>query len=241
MLLNSAKKAISDLYYIFLSYFKFFKKRPFDFTTDFKDALHNAMMIITNYEEIKNNIEILEKYNPVIEQFFYKTRETVGIRMEDLLVKDYFKSDDSARELSTANLPRIIEKALNLKNTIQYYFDFLNYYYSEHSGLQFRYNFIIQNLDQKLNEGKIAITTVAGFKNIRSNFLKLKTEFESLGLFNFGPGEYWYIDIIHFIYKCSKILEFVYLRSSRYEALKELRNDILFKVEKEIISFNKTK
>ena len=161
--------------------------------------------------------------------------------MEDRAVKEYFDDKNNSKHTTSITFANIIQKLILFKQTIQNYYNFLKYYYSEKTGLLFRYDFIINTLDQKLHEGKVDIPTVAGFKKIRESFIKLKSEFESQGLFNFGPDGYWYIDIIQFIYKCCKILEFIYLRSSNYDRLKELRNDILFKIEKEIVAYNKNK
>jgi hypothetical protein len=61
-------------------------------------------------------------------------------------------------------------------------------------------------------------------------------EFEKIGLKGFGNPDLQYIVLIDFIYKICKIVEFYYLRNMKYEDLQVFRNDILFYIEKEVLS-----
>ena len=119
------------------------------------------------------------------------------------------------------------------------YYSFLKYYYNETDGKMFRLNFINDSLKLKLDENKISPEVYNSYDEIRKCFIEYKYYFETTGISGFGPDKMSYYELIDFIYKVCKIIEFYYLRNMKYDILNKLRTEILYIVEREIVSIKK--
>ena len=93
-------------------------------------------------------------------------------------------------------------------------------------------------LSQKLEQEKTTPEVFSGFQDILLKFTDLKKHLEQLGLRNFGPPGFSYIETLEFLLKSSKVLEFFYLRSSKYDDLTQFRSETLHYIEKEFFEFN---
>ena len=91
-------------------------------------------------------------------------------------------------------------------------------------------------MEPVFEEGRISREIFDSYEDIKNTFRDYKNYFESAGLQEFGPERLSYIELLDFTYRVSKIIEFYYLRNMKYELLQNLRNDILFYVEKEIFA-----
>ena len=71
------------------------------------------------------------------------------------------------------------------------------------------------------------------FTGMRTAFCDIKYTYDMNGFEYFGFNGMQYVKLVDFIYKGSKILEYFYLRNSKYEDLQNLRNSILVYIENE--------
>lgn len=234
LMLTLAKRSVSDFYYILSSYSRFFFKKNFVFETDVKSMMDDFIAIFTRY---KNREKILARFlrcNEEILPLFPKSSNQLGWRMNEFAVKEYL--DKSNQVVKIAELNWTVKEGFEYKKTLSNYYSFLKYYYNENDGKLFRLNFISESLKAKLDEGKIPQEVYESYEDIRESFRDYKFHFENSGLLKFGTDGMSYLDLVDFIYRVSKIIEFYYLRNMKYEQLQTFRNDILFYVEKEIFA-----
>lgn len=234
LMLTLAKRSVSDFYYILIAYSRFFFKKNFVFETDAKSIMSYFLAIFTKY---KNREKILKKFvrcNNEISPLFPKTSTQLGWSMNEFAVKEYL--DISSHKVKIAELNWIVKEAYEYKKVLTNYYSFFRNYYSESNGKLFRMNFISDSLRIKLDEGRISREVYESYEEIRKTFIEYKHHFESAGLLEFGPDEMSYMDLLDFIYRVSKIIEFYYLLNMNYDQLQKFRNEIVIYIEKEIFA-----
>lgn len=234
LMLALAKRSISDFYYILNAYSRFFFKKNFVFETDVKSLMNDFIAIFARY---KNRGKVLNRFiqcNDEIMHMFPKSSNQLGWRLNEFAVKEYL--DRSNQVVKIAELNWTVKEGFEYKKALTNCYSFLKYYYNENDGKLFRLNFIRESLKAKLDEGKISQEVYESYEEIRESFRDYKYHFENSGLLKFGPDEMSYLDLLDFIYRVSKIIEFYYLRNMKYEQLQTFRNEIMFYVEKEIFA-----
>ena len=236
LLLTLAKRSISDFYYLISAYCKFFLKRNFIFEKDIKIVLDEIIKIFKIYNVINRDIEIVFQTENEISGLFMKSSNEFGWRMDEFLVKDYFEKSNGPVKI--LELCKTVKSIFEYKKNLLNYYSFLKFYYNENDGKLFRLNFVYQSLKIKLDEKKISKEIFDSFQLIRESFNNYKNQFEVVGLVGFGPEKITYYELLDFIFKLCKMIEFYYLRNNKYEALQLFRNDILFYVEKEMLALN---
>ncbi|HOP61769.1 MAG TPA: hypothetical protein PK358_00325 [Spirochaetota bacterium] len=234
LMLTLAKRSVSDFYYILGSYSRFFYKRNFTFEKDVKNILADFVKILSGYRNTEKLVGKFSEYNDEIKSLFQKSSNQLGWRMNEFAVKEYL--DGSNHVVKIAEFNKIVKAGFEYKKQLTSYYSFLKYYYNENDGKLFRLNFISDSLKSKLEEGRITKDIYDSYEEIRGAFREYKLYFESAGLLDFGPDRMSYSEIIDFIYRVSKIIEFYYLRNMKYDLLQKLRNEILYYLEKEIFS-----
>lgn len=234
LLLTLAKRSISDFYYLISSYCKFFLKRNFNYESDIKLILEEIIKIFKIHHLMNKNIEFFLQTENEISGLFTKSSNDFGWRLNEFSVKDYFEKNNQAVKITELN--RIVKSAYEYKKILLNYYSFLKFYYNENDGKQFRLNFINDSLKAKLDENKISKDVFESYQLIRVSFNNYKYQFETVGLSGFGSEKISYYELLDFIFKLCKVIEFYYLRNMKYETLQQFRNDILFYVEKEIIA-----
>jgi hypothetical protein len=238
LLLGLAKRSVSDLYYLMIAYIRFYKKRTFVFTSDFAEFLSDSIKIFIEYERLPDIMGELTAYSNSLDRFFSKSSNVIGWRLNEFDLRDFLENQrDTLYSLN--NLKRIATEAYNFKKRLKQDHDFLTYYYNHNDGKLYRYNFIVNALSQKLQENRITSEMFEGISIIRHTFILLKQHFEKNGIEWFGPGKMSYYRILEFLYKCCKIIEFIYLRAMEYERLQEFRDELLIPVEKELRQLSK--
>lgn len=233
LLLRLAKRSVSDLYYLMISYVKFYKKRNFNFSTDFAEFLSDAIKIYIEYERLPEMLGEFISYSNLMDKFFSKSSNEIGWRLNEFDLRDFLENQTDTF-YSSNNLKRIVKSAYSFKKKLNEDHNFITYYYNHNDGKLFRYNFIVNALSQKLKKNLITREMFEGLSAIRYNFILLKQHFEKDGIEWFGPDKMSYFRVLEFLYKCCKIIEFIHLRSMEYDILQELRNDILLPVENEL-------
>ncbi len=236
LLLTLAKRSISDMYYILSAYSKFFMKKNFNYEDDIKSLLSEINIIFRKYIITNHGLEYFININNEIKPLFIKSTNEIGWRMNEFAVKDYFERTNHVVKISELN--KIVRSAYEYKKNLLNYYLFLKFYYNENDGKLFRLNFVYDSLKVKLDENKINKDVFESYQIIRESFINYKNLFEKVGLNGFGSEKMSYYELIDFIYKLCKIIEFYYLRNMKYETLQLFRNDILFYVEKEILTIN---
>ncbi len=232
LLLTLAKRSISDFYYLVSAYCKFFYKKNFVYESDISNVLNEFIKIISQQDNFCISLESFIRYQSEISQFFQESSNELGWRLNEYAVKDYFEKDNKAAKVM--EFSRLLKDLFEYKSILRNYYNFLKYYYNETDGKMFRMNFIYESLRQKHDEKKISTDTFRTYENIRGCFIRYRNAFEDAGIKLFGSPDMPYTNVIHFIYKICKILEFYYLRSMKYENLQDLRNEYLVHIEKEI-------
>ncbi len=238
LLLDLAKRSVSDLYYLMIAYIRFYKKRTFSFTTDFAEFLSDSIKIFIEYERLAEMLGELIAYSNSLNRFFPMSSNVIGWRLNEFDLRDFLE-DQRDTLFSLNNLKRIATEAYNFKKKLKQDHDFITYYYNHNDGKLFRYNFIVNALSQKLQENRITSEMFEGISEIRHTFILLKQHFEKNGIEWFGPGKMRYYRLLEFLYKCCKIIEFIYLRAMEYERLQEFRDEFLLPVEKELRQLSK--
>ncbi|PKL18424.1 MAG: hypothetical protein CVV49_06060 [Spirochaetae bacterium HGW-Spirochaetae-5] len=236
LLLTLAKRSISDFYYLISAYCKFFLKRNFNYETDIKIILEDIIKIFSNYNMIENNIQNLADIDEEISSLFSRSSNEFGWRMNEFAVKDYFEKSNQA--LKIAELTKNVRTAYDYKKLVLNYYSFLKFYYNENEGKLFRLNFVHESLKNKLNENKISVDVFDSYVQIRESFISYKNQFEVIGLVGFGSEKITYYELLELTFKLCKIIEFYYLRNMKYESLQIFRNEILYYVEKEMLTLN---
>jgi hypothetical protein len=145
----------------------------------------------------------------------------------------YFDNNKTEIIVYIDNLKKIIASTNVLKNSFKQNYNFLSYYYNDSDGKLFRYNFITHTLSEKLDNKIISPDMYKLFLDIRNNFNEIRECLLSNGLAGFGPSDFNYRMLLEFLFKVCKIIEFYYLRSSKYDNLKEFRTDYAHDIEKE--------
>jgi hypothetical protein len=238
LLLRLAKRSVSDLYYLMISYVKFYKKRNFNFNSDFAEFLSDSIKIYIDYERLPEMLGEFISYSNLMDKFFSKSSNEIGWRLNEFDMRDFLENQTDPF-YSSSNLTRIATSAYSFMKKLKEDHNFITYYYNHNDGKLFRYNFIVNALSQKLKKNLITSEMFEGLSAIRHNFIVLKQNFEKDGIEWFGPHRMNYFRVLEFLYKCCKIIEFIHLRSMEYDKLQELRNEILLPVEKELRQLSK--
>jgi hypothetical protein len=236
LLLTLAKRSISDFYYLVSSYCKYFMKKSFNFESDILILLSEFIKIINQQYVVNKNVDMFITANNRISSLFEVSSNAQGWRMNEFAVKDYLEKGNPF--VMVKEMYNIAKEAFNYKSSLRNYYYFLKYYYNESDGKLFRLNFISESLRVKLNENKISEDVYNSFEEIRLSFNIYKSFFDKTGLSGFGPEKMSYYELLHFIFKLCKIIEFYYLRNMKYNDLQDFRNEIYYYVENEIISIN---
>jgi len=236
LLLTLAKRSISDFYYLISAYCKFFLKKNFNYENDIKIILEEIINVFKDYRLIDNVIKKILSINDEISPLFTKSSNEFGWRMNEFSVKEYFEKSNQAVKIS--ELTKIAKSAYEYKKVFLNYYSFLKFYYNENDGKLFRLNFVYDSLKNKFDENKITYEVFESYQHIRECFINYKNHFEILGLIGFGSEKLSYHEFLELTFKLCKIIEFYYLRNMKYDALQLFRNDILFYVEKEMLTLN---
>lgn len=236
LLLSLAKRGVSDLYYIIMSHDKFNNKKFNSFDDEFKDFCEFLIRHFQGYRNITRNINIFKNTVEFIEKFFQASSSMQGWKVNDNAVKEYLDSKEPA--IHIIELIKIVNAAAQYRKRLKKDFEYMNYYYNNRDGKLFRYNYILDSHRQKLDSGSISQQIYEGLDNIRISFLAVKKFCEDQGLARFGCSDFSYSDLVTFILKTGKIIEFFYLRASRYDDLKNFRNDILYYAQEEFHQLN---
>jgi len=236
MLLTLAKRSISDLYYLVSAYSKFFLKKNFIFETDIKLILKEIIKEFKKNNLLNREIEILLQINDEISDLFTKSSNEFRWRLDELSVRDYFEK--SNQHVKIIELNKIVRTAYQYKKNLLNNYLFLKFYYNENDGKLFRLNFVYESLKVKMSENKISAEVFESYNLIRESFFKYRYQFEVVGLVGFGSEKLSYYELLDFIIRLCKVMEFYYLRNMNYDALQLLRNDILYYTEKEMLTLN---
>ncbi len=235
LLLSLAKRSVSDFYYLMITYFKFYKNINMDFENNFKEFCTDVIDILKEYKKVKAEVEGYIKLKAFIDGFFSKSSNVTGLRLNEFSLKEYMEKESQDGLLNAEKLKRIAFAGYRFKNRVKKNLKFIKYYYNEKDGKLFRYSFIVDSLKNKLREKKITVAVFDGMKNIRGSFLEVKEFIDNKRLEEGGPPLFNYSMMLEFVYKCCKIIEFRYLREQKHEELQNLRNDMLYYVENEMI------
>jgi hypothetical protein len=236
LLLTLAKRSISDFYYLVSSYCKYFMKKSFNFENDIKTLLSEFIKIINQQYVVNKNVDMFITLDRKISSLFEESSNALGWRMNEFAVKDYLEKDNPF--VMVTEMANVAKEAFSYKNSLKNYYYFLKYYYNESEGKLFRLNFISDSLKVKLNDKKISEDVFNSFEDIRLSFISYKSLFDKTGLSGFGHEKMSYYELLNFIFKLCKIIEFYYLRNMKYNDLQDFRNEIYYYVENEIISIN---
>lgn len=234
LILSLAKRSISDSYYLMRAYIKYTCKKSGIDSGDVKSFLTNLYEYFKSYPLSLKKIREFLDYELTISHLFDKSSNRLGWRLDEVQAKSFFDKNNSS--IIVTKLSKIVKEAYKFKNELKERYLFLKYYYSDTEGKEFRLNFIKESLQNKVVENKISESVLIKFNNIYDEFKRYKAQFNTLGLYGFGPEEFMYIDVLQFVYKSCKVIEFYYLRSMQYENLKSFRNEIQLYVENEIFS-----
>lgn len=234
LMLTLAKRSVSDFYYILTAYSRFFYKKNFVFETDVKLMMNDFVTFLTSYKKRDRILKRFLKTKEEISSLFQKSSNQIGWRMNEFAVKEFLDKSDQIVKIAEFNWT--VKEGFDYKKTLMNYYSFLKYYYNEKDGKLFRLNFISESLKTKFDEGRISSEVYETYEEIREAFRVYKFHFEGAGLLEFGPDEMSYMELLDFIYRLSKIIEFYYLRNMKHEQLQIFRNDILYYVEKEIFA-----
>lgn len=232
LLLSIAKRSISDLYYLAAAYTKFYSGREFDFESDFPLFMKEILSQFSRYKNITTTVSIFSSISSKIDVFFTKTSNYTGLRLDENYIK---KNENTLNETNgiISDLAKMLPIAFSIKTKIKRNYDFLKFYYNKDSGRLFRYNYILENMKSKVESGRTKSEVFENFSNMRTAFCDIKYTYDMNGFEYFGFNGMQYGKLVDFIYKGSKILEYFYLRNSKYEALQDLRNSILVYIENE--------
>ncbi|PKL40832.1 MAG: hypothetical protein CVV44_04285 [Spirochaetae bacterium HGW-Spirochaetae-1] len=238
LLLSLAKRAVSDLYYLMMTFRKYYYKLNVVFDEDFLRFCDDLITFFDEYRVMTRNISGFKKTREFLSRFFPVSANKRGWNIDETALKEFFEEEikDEARTL--AELKRTISAAYLYKKKQKKDYEFIKYYYNERDGKLFRYNFVVNSLSQKLIDQKISADVFEGFKKIRENFINLVRNFENRGLQGFGSPDLSYGQLVEFIFKGSLVLEYYYLRTLQHDELQKFRNDVLHYVEEEYNQLN---
>ncbi|MBP8081929.1 MAG: hypothetical protein KAZ87_01875 [Spirochaetes bacterium] len=232
LLLSIAKRSISDLYYLAAAYIKFFTGREFDFESDFPVFMKDILSQFSRYKNITATVPLFSLISSKIDIFFTRTSNYTGLRLDENYIK---KNESMLNEYGglIPDLVKMIPIAFSLKTKMKRNYDFLKFYYNKDSGRLYRYNYISENMKAKAESGQTKKEIFEKFSNMRAAFCDIKYTYDMNGFEYFGFNGMQYGKLVDFIYKGAKILEYYYLRNSKYEVLQDLRNNILVYIENE--------
>jgi len=238
LLLSLAKRSVSDLYYMIISFRKYYYKQGFIFEKDFISFCDDSIKIINEYRKNMTMVLQFSETRNNLALLFPKSSNTIGWKMDEIAVKKYFEDKEEPERYQIINeLKKRVREAIFFKKKLTVDHEYMRYYYNEHDGKVYRYNFITEALKTKLHENQITPEVFERFENIRNSFLEIKRDFDIKGILEFGPEGFTYIETLEFIHKCCKIIEFFYLRSMKYESLQTLRTETLYSIEHEYFSY----
>ncbi|HON78791.1 MAG TPA: hypothetical protein PK544_09895 [Spirochaetota bacterium] len=238
LLLSLAKRSVSDLYYLIISFRKYYYKQGFIFEKDFISFCEDAIKIVNEYSKNMTSVSVFTETRDNYKMLFPKSSNTIGWKMDEIAVKKFFEDKEEPERYQIINhFKKRVSEAILFKKKLKIDHEYVKYYYNEHDGKVYRYNFITEALKIKLHENQIQQDVFDRFENIRNSFLDIKRDFDIKGILEFGPPGFTYIDTLEFIYKCCKIIEFFYLRSMKYESLQALRTETLYSIEHEYFSY----
>ncbi len=234
-MMDMAKQAVSDTYYLFLLYSKYYLNTDLSYE-NMELLLQHISRRLEEYTETMQVINILTKYKKHVDKLFFTTNQKIPWEYDDYRMREFYTVNQGDKILSTVVMSKILEKALTLKDVLKKDYQFLSKYYNTDNGKSFRYRFIVHSMTNKVNSGKISDKIYHTFLEVTSAYQSLYDTFTSNGIGRFG-GEMTmdYADVLEFSYKASKLIEYKYLRSSRYEKLDDFRSDVLLPLEKEIV------
>ncbi len=238
LLLLFAKRAISDLYYLMAAYHKYYNKKNFNFDTDFENFFNDLTSFFDEYKFIIKELNNFKQNSKEIETYFTLNKKSIGYKIIDDKINDFFSKDDSYKIKYIYDLKKLITTAFLFKKKLKSGYEFINFYFNGQDGKLFRYNYILNSLSQKLAKKNTSRDIVDGFNEILKNFTHVKKAYETFGLKDFGPDELPYSELINFLYKGSRLIESYHLRKSQYEELDKFRSTILHYVEKEYFNLN---
>jgi hypothetical protein len=186
----------------------------------------------SRYKSIIATIPLFNSLSSKIDIFFMRTSNYTGLRLDENLIK---KNETMLNESNgiIPDLAKMLPIAFSIKTKIKRNYDFLKFYYNKDSGRLFRYNYILENMKTKVDTGRTKIEIFEKFTAMRTAFCDIKYTYDMNGFEYFGFNGMQYGRLVDFIYKGSKILEYFYLRNSKYEDLQNLRNSILVYIENE--------
>ncbi|HMB20167.1 MAG TPA: hypothetical protein VKQ10_03795 [Spirochaetota bacterium] len=233
LLLAMAKRAVSDLYYLVIAYTKFFKKDSFDFGPDIKSFFLELIDVFLNHKQDLELLNEVQKYNKLLEPYFVVSSNRLGWKIDEFKLKKMLEEVDEKKKFPFLELRSTVSHAFRYKQKMKKNYEFIQYYYNETDGKMFRFNFISQSLAEKLNNGEITPQMYELYCKIRDDFREVKRDLDFTGLYDFGYQTMSYTELLDFVFKAGKIIEFYYLRSYNYEGLQKFRNDIVYYVEEE--------
>ncbi|MBN1531300.1 MAG: hypothetical protein JXA20_01425 [Spirochaetes bacterium] len=241
LLLSLAKRSVSDLYYLMVAYYRFFKRMSYAMEREFDDFCRDALAIMEDNRRVGDIIAALQDIETIITPFFDRSAHLLGWRLNEFSLKQYIEGKGKSELIRHDHLKKILTMAYSLKMRVRRAHDFLAYYYNAKDGKLYRYNYIISELDRKYRNGKVPSEAIEGFREIHGHFRRVAETFHSNGLDGFGPGIYTYERLLEFIHKCGKVLEFIYLRSMMYNDLNDIRASILRRCDDELIRIHDLK
>jgi len=236
LILSLAKRSISDFYYLMSAYIRFNYKRKFIYENEIKNFLLNSIENLESFAHYDKKIDNFIENDKIISHLFIKSSNKLGWRLDEIKTKSYFDKNNSA--VIAMDLYKLAREAYKFKNKLKDQYLFLKYYYNDTDGKEYRLNFIMESLQNKVSENKISDSVLSKFNTIFENFKKYKIQFDVVGLQGFGPEKFMYIEVLQFLYKSCKIIEFYYLRNMQYDNLKSFRDEIQLYVENEIFSLS---
>ena len=106
----------------------------------------------------------------------------------EIAVKKFFEDKEEQERYQIINeFKKRIREAILFKKKLKVDHEYMKYYFNEHDGKVFRYNFITDALKIKLHENQIQQDVFDRFENIRDTFLEIKRDFDMKGILEFGP------------------------------------------------------
>jgi hypothetical protein len=240
LLLSVAKRSVCDLYYLMASYIRFFNSRQSDFVKDFIPFVEESANVFERMRKLPELIRLVADAGNKIEKYFVRSSNYTGWRLDEIAMKQVERTFEENTGI-IADLVRILPAAYALKNRIRRDRDFLAFYYNRENGRQYRYNVVRESMLKKVHDKQTTQEIFDAFDASRQAFSVMKQQFDMCPLELFGPSAMPYGNLVDFIYKGCKVLEYFYLRKSQYEKLQNLRNDMLTYIENEYHKLNNIK
>jgi hypothetical protein len=170
LLMSLAKRSVSDLYYLMSAYYQFFKKKPFDVDINFYEFCEDILVLFNDHKRIYGTISLIKDIMEMINPYFSVTAFSAGWRLDEFAMKQFAEKNDADKKQMANNMKKAVQLLHSLKMKMKRARDFLSYYYSPRDGKMYRYNFIVESLARKLDEGKITSHDFDSFNNIKYRF-----------------------------------------------------------------------